>query len=353
MKALRLENIHHAYDDHKVVHGVSLDVKPGQLTCLLGPSGCGKTTLLRIAAGLEIVQQGVVSIGDKIVGDGARALHVLPENRGVGLMFQDFALFPHLTVRENVAFGIPKRTKEQDEWLDHALDRMGLTQHAASYPHQLSGGQQQRSALIRALAPKPGVLLLDEPFSGLDVTRRAQIREETLVLLKETGVATLMVTHDPEEAMFMADTIIVMDDGKIVQAGPPVETYFRPANSFVATLFGKVNRFTGTVMDGRVKTPIGTYKCNAIGNGQTVEVLIRPEGIRLLPADEDHPVGAQARVVAARLLGASSYLRLDMIGEDGHTQVIQAKVPDVFLPDEGSLFEVSAHQQQVFIFPVS
>ncbi len=352
MNALRLEHIQHAYDKDKVVHDVSFAVEPGQLTCLLGPSGCGKTTLLRIAAGLEIVQRGTVSIGDKIVGDGQRGLHILPEDRGVGLMFQDFALFPHLTIWENAAFGIPKATEEQKAWLGKALDRMGLSQYADAFPHMLSGGQQQRAALIRALAPKPGVLLLDEPFSGLDVTRRAQIREETLVLLKETEIATLMVTHDPVEAMFMADHIIVMDEGRIVQAGPPVETYFKPVNAFVATLFGKVNRFVGTVKNGEVSTPVGTFKCDGIQDGTEVEVLIRPEGLRLLPGDEDNPIGALACVVAARLLGSSSYVRLNMETPDG-PHVIQAKVPDVFLPNEGSMFEVQAHSQQTFIFPLN
>ncbi|MCB2102435.1 MAG: ATP-binding cassette domain-containing protein, partial [Rhodobacterales bacterium] len=189
---LGFERVSHAFGPKVVVDDVTIDVPAGALTCLLGPSGCGKTTLLRLAAGLEPLRRGRILIGGAVVADGETRFSIPPERRNVGLMFQDYALFPHLTLRENVAFGLAGRGDGRQAWVDGAITRIGLGGLAGKYPHTLSGGQQQRAALLRALAPQPGVLLLDEPFSGLDVTRRAQIREETLALLRDTGVATLM-----------------------------------------------------------------------------------------------------------------------------------------------------------------
>ncbi|MCK4939126.1 MAG: ABC transporter ATP-binding protein, partial [Rhodospirillaceae bacterium] len=228
MSGIEMKRIRHAFGNDMVLDDVSLVSGPGKLTCLLGPSGCGKTTLLRLAAGLENLQQGQIAIQGITVADGASGFSVAPEKRDVGLMFQDYALFPHLNVFENIAFGIEKLNAERRQWIKDSLEQMGLSHHAYSYPHTLSGGQQQRVALLRALAPEPGVLLLDEPFSGLDVTRRAQVREEALTFLKQSGVAVVMVTHDPEEAMFMADHIVIMNEGRVVQAGTPVQTYFHP-----------------------------------------------------------------------------------------------------------------------------
>ncbi|MEQ9575581.1 MAG: ABC transporter ATP-binding protein [Rhodospirillales bacterium] len=239
---LHMLNVSHAFGDNTVVSGVSVFVNPGELVCLLGPSGCGKTTLLRLAAGLETLQVGRITIGEDTVADGHGGAQMPPEKRNVGLMFQDFALFPHLTVYENIVFGLADKDRTRRDWARGTLATMGLGDYADTFPHTLSGGQQQRVALLRALAPAPRVLLLDEPFSGLDVNRRAQIRQDTFHILSRSGIATLMVTHDPEEAMFMADRILVMQHGRIVQSGTPVEIYFHPQTVFVAELFGPVNR---------------------------------------------------------------------------------------------------------------
>ena len=235
---LVMDRIHHAFGANEVLKDVSIVAEAGKLTCLLGPSGCGKTTLLRLAAGLETVQNGQIHLNDKLVGNGKEKLSLPPEKRDIGLMFQDYALFPHLSVFDNIAFGLKTVTAERRQWITEGLERMGLAEHRNSFPHMLSGGQQQRVALLRALAPEPQILLLDEPFSGLDVTRRAQVREDTLNFLKECGVAVLMVTHDPEEAMFMADHIVVMKDGIIEQQGSPMEIYLKPTNVFVTTFIG-------------------------------------------------------------------------------------------------------------------
>ena len=202
-QGLVLDTLSHSYGDTVVVPEVSLTVAPGELLCLLGPSGCGKTTTLRIAAGLEEVRQGRVTLDGRLVsGDG---VHIPPEHRHVGFLFQDYALFPHLNVCGNVEFGLDGLTRpaRRQRALD-MLAQVGMADYAGAWPHQLSGGQQQRVGLARALAPQPGLMLLDEPFSGLDKRLRDQIRDETQRVLKANGVATLMVTHDPEEAMFMA-----------------------------------------------------------------------------------------------------------------------------------------------------
>lgn len=353
MSGLRLEGVSHAYDGHRVVDDVSLAAGPGELVCLVGPSGCGKTTLLRIAAGLEFLQRGQVIIDGRVVAEGGNGRHMPPEKRGVGLMFQDYALFPHLTILDNIAFGLRQPAGERMRWVGEALERVGMSQFADSYPHTLSGGQQQRVALIRALAPEPRMLLLDEPFSGLDVTRRAQLREQTLDLIRETGIATLMVTHDPEEAMFMADRILVMDDGRIVQSGPPVETYFQPANTFVTALFGPVNRLGGVVAGGRVKTLVGTLEAPGLADGTAVDILIRPEGLRLLLAGGEPPSGNPARVLSAHLLGRSSHIRLAATGADGAEIMLQARIPGVFLPAGGSAVSVWVDERQAYVFPVS
>ena len=187
----------------------------------------------------------------------------MPEKRGIGLVFQDYALFPHLTILENVKFGLSALPgKEADEQARRTLSRVGLLRFEKSYPHQLSGGEQQRVALSRALAPRPGILLMDEPFSGLDSRLRDAIREQTIELLRDTRSTVVIVTHDPEEAMYLADRIAVMDQGNLRQVGTPDEIYLEPANAFVAAFFGDVNRFAGQVSGGRVDIPLGPVPTN-------------------------------------------------------------------------------------------
>ena len=358
MRGLGLEVVHHAYGAEPVLRGVSLGVAPGELACLLGPSGCGKTTLLRLAAGLETLQRGWITIGERLVADAQTHSHLAPEERGVGLMFQDYALFPHLTIFENITFGMEGPLPERHRWAAEALERMGLARFRDAYPHTLSGGQQQRVALLRALAPEPGILLLDEPFSGLDVTRRAQVREDTLALLKETGVTTLMVTHDPEEAMYMADRIMVMDEGRIIQAGSPEDTYFHPVNAFVAALFGPVNRLSAVVGGGRVRTPLGAFDAPGMDDGTVAEILIRPEGIDLGPVEAPAggaPAGQErfpATVLSARLLGRSSHVRLRLAdGGNGPGTGLRSRMAGVYLPAKGSRVWLTIDSRQAFVFP--
>ena len=347
--ALEFEGVRHSYGSVIAVDGFSLAVKPGEVMCLLGPSGCGKTTLLRIAAGLETLQQGRVSIGGRIVGD--TGVTVPPEQRSVGLVFQDYALFPHLTVAGNVAFGLPRSFADRRDRIMEVLTAVGLEGCADRYPHALSGGQQQRVALARALAPRPSVILLDEPFSGLDARLRDQVRDQTLHVLKQAGTATLLVTHDAEEAMFMADRIAVMRAGRLEQEGRPETLYCNPANAFVAEFFGEVNRLTGTVRDGWVDTPLGRLRAASMAEGQHAEILIRPEALRLVPQGE---AGATAgRVLAARMLGRSSLVHLCMCKSTGHQLHLHARIPGRCLPAEETQLGVVLDDSQAFVFPAA
>ena len=343
--ALRVEHVGHRYGRTPVLQDVGFDLAPGEILCLVGPSGCGKTTTLRLVAGLEDVQEGCIRIAGRTVsGEG---LHVPVEARNIGLLFQDYALFPHMRVIDNVMFGIRDASgRERRQRALAALAEVGLSDYAGCYPHMLSGGQQQRVALARALAPRPAMLLLDEPFTALDSQLRRQVRDDTMHLLKTSGAATLLVTHDPEEAMFMADRIAVMRDGRIEQIGTPVEIYCCPASAFVAGFFGEVNRLTGIVAGGRVTTPFGRLAAGGLADGTTVEVLIRPEAIGLDAAG----TGPHARVEAARMLGRTSLIHLSLPAGEGEVH-LHARVPGRRLPREGELLAVSLDREQAFIFP--
>ncbi len=353
MSELEMVGVAHRYGERLAVAGVDLKVDEGELLCLLGPSGCGKTTLLRLAAGLESLQEGAVHIGGRLVA--GRGKDLPPEERGVGLVFQDFALFPHLDVTHNVAFGLrglPAR--ERQERTGALLQQVRLQDYARAYPHTLSGGQQQRIALARAMAPAPRVMLLDEPFSGLDASLRREVRDEALHVLKQAGIASVMVTHDPEEAMFMADRIVLMREGKVMQEGPPDTLYSKPANRFVAGFFGEVNVLPGRVREGRVVTPLGTVAAEDQGDGSDLEVLVRSEGLllgALAVTGSQRPL-VTAKVEAARLLGRSSlvHLRLAQGPEAGDIH-LHARVPGRFLPEAGAEVPVAIDPDLVFLFP--
>ena len=247
---LTFDRLERRFDTTAALNGFSFDVAPAEVVCLLGPSGCGKTTLLRVASGIERPTGGRVLINDREVAGPQR--FVPPERRNVGLMFQDFALFPHLSIIDNVAFGLralPREDARREAAV--ALTRVGLSRYADDYPHILSGGEQQRVALARAIVPRPAVMLMDEPFSGLDVQLRERLQEETLSLLRETRATCLIVTHAPAEAIRLGDRIAVMRAGRLVQAGKAEELYRNPADLFVARLFSEINEIPYRVEGGR------------------------------------------------------------------------------------------------------
>jgi iron(III) transport system ATP-binding protein len=235
-RSIKFSNVSHSYEERTVLDKVSFSVSGGEIVCLLGPSGCGKTTCLRLASGLDRLQSGIIEVdGEQVAGDG---FYIPPEKRNIGFLLQDYALFPHLNLLHNVAFGLNHLPKaERNELALEYLSKVGLSERAADFPHQLSGGEQQRVALVRALAPNPRVMLLDEPFSSLDVLIRNKLCSETRALLVERGVPTIMVTHDPIEALGVADRIIILNHGKIVQIGTGEELRNKPLSEFVEALF--------------------------------------------------------------------------------------------------------------------
>jgi iron(III) transport system ATP-binding protein len=308
---LTFDDIYHRYGSVEAVSGFSLDVAPGEIVVLIGHSGCGKTTALRLAAGIDVPSGGRILINGQVASGAAQFLP--PEQRGVGLMFQDYALFPHLTNLANVMFGLrglPRDAAAAEARL--ALDRVGLADYADAYPHMLSGGQQQRVALARAVAPRPSVLLMDEPFSGLDRSLRDEVRDDTLAVLRESRVTCVIVTHDPEEALRMADRIALMRDGILVQVDVPEAIYRRPADLFVARFFSELNEIRGVVRDGAVQTPIGTFAAPHLPEGSAAIAAIRPTGIRLRPAG----AGIPGRLERRRFLGVVDMFEVAVNGID-------------------------------------
>jgi iron(III) transport system ATP-binding protein len=287
------------------VDGADLCVERGEFVALLGPSGCGKTTLLRLIAGFETPDAGTVAIDGRRVAGGA---WVPPEQRQVGMVFQDYALFPHLTVAENVAFGLPRPNRGAR--VAEALDLVGLGGLDGRYPAELSGGQQQRVALARALAPRPAVVLLDEPWSNIDPLMRGSMRDELCAILRAADVTVVLVTHEREEAFSLADRIALMHAGTIVQAGEPEELYFEPATRWAAEFVGAANLVPGRLAGGHVETAIGNFAADC-GNGHApVEVLVRPELLELRP----DPAGS-ACVVAREFRGHDVFYRVRL--DDG------------------------------------
>ncbi|MDX2264460.1 MAG: ABC transporter ATP-binding protein [Hyphomicrobiales bacterium] len=314
---LALRNVGKRYGAVSAVEDVSLRVETGEIICLLGPSGCGKSTLLRLIAGIERVSHGTIHIAG-LEASGGR--HTPPEQRGVGLMFQDFALFPHLRVIENVAFGLKRLGRAAALREARAsLERVGLSHHAESYPHALSGGQQQRVALARAMAPRPAVLLMDEPFSGLDGQLRQSVREDALAILREARATTVIVTHDAEEAMRLSDRIVVMRQGRVVQDGTAKELYHRPAHLYVAQAFSQVNALPCDVARGVALSPLGAFPAPGVADGPG-RLCLRPTDIVMGPAGE----GTPGRVTARRFLGSDILFEVAVAGLDAPVNVRRA-----------------------------
>ncbi len=282
-KLLTLKNISVAYGDQVIVQNIDFELQEGQISCLLGPSGCGKTTLLRTIAGFEKPSHGEIKIRDNTVSTASKVL--APEKRHIGMVFQDFALFPHLNIETNIRFGLDKKMTENEQLqrCNELLELVGLSGSNNKYPHQLSGGQQQRIALARALAPKPDILLLDEPFSSLDVELRQQLSREVRDILKQQNITAILVTHDQNEAFAMADTVGLIQHGELVQWDTPYNLYHTPATRFVANFIGQGVFIPGEYIgDQKIDTDLGIIQgevpeqCKV---GCKLDLLIRPDDI--------------------------------------------------------------------------
>jgi len=340
---LTFEDISRRYGDTYALKDFKLDVAPGEVVCLLGPSGCGKTTLLRIASGIEKPTDGRVLINEREVAGPNR--FEPPEHRNVGLMFQDFALFPHLTILDNVAFGLRALPREEARREALAiLSRVGLERYASNYPHILSGGQQQRVALARAIVPRPSVMLMDEPFSGLDVQLRESMQEETLALLRETRSTSIIVTHHPEEAMRLGDRIAVMRAGRIIQVGRAEDMYNDPAELFVARLFSEINEVPQVVRGGEIASPLGRIPAKGVTDGAAATLCIRQRGIKLRPAGE----GLPGRILHVRFLGD---IVLVEVGVTGFDVPLSARLPAENGWHKGAEVGVSIDPEGILVFP--
>jgi iron(III) transport system ATP-binding protein len=340
--SLAFEGVTLSYAGVEAVSGVSFTVGEGEVIGLLGPSGCGKSTLLRLAAGIEVPDSGRILLDGREIAGPSR--FVEPEERGIGLVFQDYALFPHLDALGNAMFGLsdlPKR--EALAIADAALRRVGLGARLRAMPHELSGGEQQRVALARAIVARPRVLLMDEPFSNLDRRMRDQVREQTIAVLRETGATALVVTHDPEEAMSIADRIALMRAGRLVQIASAREIYERPVDLDVARFFCDLNEVEARVAGGRIETPLGNFPVPGRAEGEIAVAAVRPQSIRLKPAGFCLP----GRVLARRFIGEAEIVD---IAVEGLERPLRARHPGGFEARPGADIGVEIAQDEVLIF---
>ena len=297
---LEVENLRHAYGKHEVVRGLSFAVPRGAIGCLLGPSGCGKTTVLRCIAGFEVVQEGEIRLSGRVVSRPGATLP--PEIRRIGMVFQDYALFPHLRIADNITFGLLGAShRERAARLRELAELVGLSAVLQKYPHEISGGQQQRVALARALAPRPELLLLDEPFSNLDIELRERLSLEVRDIIRASGATAILVTHDQHEAFAMADEIGVLHEGRIQQWDSAYNLYHRPANRFIADFVGQGVFLPARVLNAHeLEIELGVLKSEAVPQGgRGVEVLLRPDDVV-----HDDAAATQAEVVHKAFRGA-------------------------------------------------
>lgn len=324
--ALSVRSVSKRHGEALTVDRAALELHPGRISCLLGPSGCGKSTLMRIIAGLETADEGEIEAGGRLL-EGP-SINVPPEERRIGLVFQDFALFPHLDALANVTFGLKGSRKAESHRIGmELLARFGLGDRASAWPHNLSGGEQQRIAIARALAPRPRALLLDEPFSGLDGDLRSRVRDAVLAGLRESDAAVLVVTHDPEEAMLLGDDLLLMSEGRILQKGSPEECYRRPRSAVAARLLGRANLLPAVVASGRAACAFGSWPASRWPDGAATAML-RPEALR--PVSE----GVAAEVVDVRFGGAWYEVHL----RAGEQQAIMRVLDDP--PAPGDLMKI-------------
>ncbi|PYF08163.1 iron(III) transport system ATP-binding protein [Rhodobacter viridis] len=322
--ALVLDALSRRFGAVTALETISLSLAEGEILCLLGASGCGKSTLLRLIAGIERPDSGTVTLSGRVLsGPG---VFVEPEARGIGFMFQDYALFPHLSVAENVAFGLRGQPRGQVQArVAEVLAVAGVGSLAERYPHMLSGGESQRVALARALAPRPGLLLMDEPFSNLDQGLRETVRAETLALLRQMRVGAIIVTHDPAEALAVADRLALMHRGRIEALAEPRQVYHSPPTLYAARFLGPGTALPGVVRGGVLATPLGRFDAPDLAEGAAAVAFFRPQALSLCDPAE----GAAARVTACAFLGAQERLslRLEESGAEVQLDLPAAQPP--------------------------
>ncbi|WP_339046973.1 ABC transporter ATP-binding protein [Candidatus Mesenet endosymbiont of Phosphuga atrata] len=335
---LELRNISYYYNkDGFALNNINIKINRGSVACLLGPSGCGKSTILKLIAGIERPKSGFIAVNNKAVVNDHVFLPI--EKRNIGLIFQHPTLFPHKTVIENITFAIKKCNKEEKYKIAlEILDLVNMTSYKDLYPHMLSGGQQQLITIARTIAQKPEVVLLDEPFSNMDVILKRKIRKYMLSLFKERNIAALLVTHDPEEALEIADTIYIIRDGSVIQHGTPHDIYYNPKDYELAKFFGELNHFHAVAKKNYVESPFGKIPINSQNNNDKVIVCIRPEAILL-----QNNGGIQAIVDSVKFFNKMVYIKIK-------SYLCFMRFPIALLPNKGDIISIALDLDQVLVF---
>ena len=345
--ALRCAGVSKRYGNVDAVSGLHLTAEPGQILALLGPSGCGKTTTLRLIAGFEQPDEGEISIGGQVISSASTSLP--PEKRRIGMVFQEGALFPHLTVEQNIAYGL---NKEHDRRVrvDEALELVGLSGMRRRMPHELSGGQQQRVALGRALAPRPEILLLDEPFSNLDAKLSEQLRGDVAAILRASGVTAVLVTHDQEAALQVGDQVALMNDGRVEQFGSPASVFHSPSTKYAAEFMGAVDFLPVSVVDRRLVSELGPLEQSEsllnsldVGSSDALEIMIRPDCLECL---QDKDGGS---VIVDREFRGAFYLYRLMLPSGRHVRCLMSHVVELPVGSAVSVRLREGHQTRLFV----
>jgi iron(III) transport system ATP-binding protein len=343
--ALKLENIFHKYEKVNSLRDISFHINKGEIVSILGPSGCGKSTLLRIIAGIEQIHEGQIFIDGVQVAN--KNLHTPPEKREVGLVFQDLALFPHLSIFKNIEYGLLKlKSTEKKSRISEMLSLVKMEEYSDKYPHLLSGGQQQRIALARAIAPLPKILLLDEPFSGLDMALRKNLCFEVKNILKKSHMTSLFVTHDATEALMFSDKIIILNEGKVEQFDTPETIYNQPQNPIVASFFGTLNKIKFNSIYKQKHNLFKTIPLNFLENNSKIYIYFRPEAISLTNHNEPNGISFLVKVTAVQYYGAYvlATLYCDSFGHIIGNFNFHEKI---FI---GKSIEISLNQDMLFFF---
>jgi len=363
MPDVRIEKLIKRFGDVTAVAGVDITIPEGKIVTLLGPSGCGKTTTLRCLAGFENADEGKIWIGDQLVFDSQQKINVSPQKRDMGMVFQSYAVWPHMSVFENIAFPLRIRKaprSEVDERVARALNMVGIEELKDRLPSEISGGQQQRVAFARAIVYDPAVLLLDEPLSNLDAKLRERMRFEILELQRKIGITTVYVTHDQEEAMVLSDEVLVMDYGNVIQRGGPEEIYFNPSNEFVADFIGKINFLSGTVerqdagisvvaiQDEGLSTKVQTTQTDQ-ASGKKILASIRPENIHILTDKPETDVNVwPAKLVRKNFLGGLFDMVVEVEGKE-----LRCRTPFVVDAKSGSDVFIQIKPKDVLLISVN
>ncbi len=348
-KNIEIQNLSQTKDNKKILDNINLSIPINKVVCLVGPSGCGKTSLLRAIAGLDNFNSGRIYFDNKII---SKPHYSVPtENRNIGLVFQESNLFPHLNVFKNVSFGSKKKKyKDIQKETFEILKKIGLPHYANVYPHQLSGGQKQLVAIARSLLTKPKLIMMDEPFANLDERLKNKIRDITLHLLQKTFTTALIITHDPDDAMFMGDFIAVMNNGKILQFDTPTNIYNKPNSPFVARFFGETLSIKSKVDNKKAKTIFGPINVTNSKSGKEIEIIFRSETFNITKnKSKNHTNKIKSKIIAVKYIGNNSYLHLDILN-NSFQKHIHIKVSGKFIPPKNKICYINIGKKNFFIF---